>query len=196
MDRRQVIGCLLVSLAFMAGCTETETPSHSHQGAVQSTTARPLVRGVTVATIAWGTLPEVLEAVGTVRSRQPSVVSSQLVARVLAVHVNVGERVQAGQVLVELDPADVKAQVQKAEAGRQEAEHGLEEAERGLQAAARAVEAAQAYAEVTQTTLKRYEGLLSRHLIAPQEYDETAARHKAAAAELARAQAQQAALLA
>lgn len=86
--------------------------------------------------------------------------------------------------------------MRKATAGVQEAQSGLEEVERAMQAAERAREAVQARAEIASRTLSRYETLLARRSVAPQEYDEVTARHAAAQADVRRAQEEQAALVA
>jgi multidrug efflux pump subunit AcrA (membrane-fusion protein) len=154
----------------------------------------PMVTGVKVSPASLTTMAETIEAVGTVRSTQQSVVSSRLVARVVAVHVHAGERVKAGQVLAELDDADVQAQLHKAQSSLREAQYGPEEVERAIQAAARAIEAAQAQEEVAAATFRRYQLLRERRAVAPQEYDEITAKYKAATAAVARAREEQATL--
>jgi multidrug efflux pump subunit AcrA (membrane-fusion protein) len=191
---QQVVCCVIASLVLVVGCAQTETPPQRQVSVVQSLAEHPAVTGVKVSPASLTTLAETIEAVGTVRSTQQSVVSSRLVARVVAVHVRAGERVKAGQVLVELDDADVQAQLHKAQAGRREAQYGPEEVERAIQAAARAVEAAQAQEDVAAATFRRYQVLRERRAVAPQEYDEITAKYKAATATVARAREEQAAL--
>jgi multidrug efflux system membrane fusion protein len=179
-----------------AGCTQTETPHTPVEHHAQMVAGTPVVTDVDVTTLALQTIPETLEAIGTVRARTQSVLSSRLVAQVVAVHVTEGERVEAGQVLVELDDRDVRAQLQRAEAGLREARHALEEVEQGIRAAQSGIAAAQAQKEVAQATQGRFAILLERRSVAPQEYDEVAARAKATAAQAARAVEEKAALLA
>lgn len=132
-------------------------------------------------------LPQVVEAVGTVKSRAQSVLSSRIVAAVVAVHAREGDRVRAGQLLVTLDDRDVRAQLDRARAGLREARSALEEVERAIDAAERAIEAALAQAELARTTLGRSRLLVERGLIARQDHDEAAARARVTAAEAARA---------
>lgn len=149
-----------------------------------------------VGTVAPQIIDETLEAVGTVQSFRRSLLASKLVATVMAVHVVEGVRVQAGEVLIELDDRDVKAQLQSAEAGLRDVQNALEVVQQERLAAEKAVEAAKAQQEFVSATLTRYKTLLERRSVAPQEYEEVAARAKTAAAEVARAQAGKAALAA
>lgn len=180
---------LIAGLLLVTGCSGKEEDT---KGEVK----RPVVRGVGVEVVRLQPLPEAVEAVGTVRSRKGSVLSSKIVASVVAVHVREGDRVKAGQVVVELDDRDVKAQLQRAEAGLFEAKNALGEVERVIQAQEKAIDAAKAQEELALATFTRYKALLERRSVAPQEYDEVAARYKAASAELKRAQEVLASLLA
>ena len=83
--------------------------------------------------------PSVHEAGGVVRPRQTAVLSSRIVAPVLEVRVNTGDRVRRGQTLVVLDGRELQANADARHGG------GLRHAKLGLQAAqaeARAAESA------------------------------------------------------
>lgn len=54
-------------------------------------------------------VPAVETAVGTIRAVHESSVASKILARVVAVHIRAGDRVEKGQVLIELDDADIRA---------------------------------------------------------------------------------------
>ena len=60
--------------------------------------------------------PLTYEAGGVVRARQVAVISSRVVAPVVAVRVNAGDRVTRGQVLIQLDAREVGAQATRATA--------------------------------------------------------------------------------
>ncbi|MGH7966007.1 MAG: efflux RND transporter periplasmic adaptor subunit, partial [Candidatus Binatia bacterium] len=94
------------------------------------------------------------------------------------------------------DDRDVKAQLTSAEASLRDAQNALEVVKQESLAADKTVEAAKAQHEFASATLTRYQTLLQRHSVAPQEYEEVGARAKMAAAEVARAQAGKAALAA
>ncbi len=148
------------------------------------------VRDVTVATVTTGEVDERAEVMGTVKSRISTTLSSKIVGRILALHAREGSEVRSGQVLVELDDSDIAAQVRRAEAGVREAESAIPEVDRAIAAANAARAAAEAQRDLAASTLTRYQQLLQRKSVAPQEYDQVVARHKAAVAEVERAVAE------
>jgi multidrug resistance efflux pump len=108
-------------------------------------------------------------------------------AAVLALHVREGDKVRAGQVLIEIDDREARAQLSKIRAGLQEAEQALEEAERSTRAAEASKAAADAQRQFAAATLKRYTALLERKSASAHEFEEMQARYRVAAAEAERA---------
>jgi RND family efflux transporter MFP subunit len=147
----------------------------------------PTVQGVKVETVKSTAVEDFYEAVGTVRSKTTSVLSSKVVGNVVAVHVREGERVRAGQRLIEIDDRDAAAQLRKAQAGGREAEDALPEVDSAIRAAASAQAAAEANKALATSTFNRYKALLERRSVSQQEFDEVQARYKAATAEADRA---------
>lgn len=117
-------------------------------------------------------LPILHTVAGTVRSQTASTLAANVVGTVVRVAVAEGDRVRAGDVLVEIDAREPRAQAERARAGRDELE--------------RAVEGAAANAQLAETTYRRFEALRRRGSASQQEYDEARARRTAAQAELAR----------
>ena len=109
---------------------------------------------------------------GTVRSQTASTLAANVVGTVVRVRVAEGDRVRAGDVLVEIDAREPRAQAERARSGREELE--------------RAIESAAANAQLAESTYRRFEALRERGSASQQEYDEARARHTAARAELAR----------
>lgn len=109
---------------------------------------------------------------GTVRSETASTLSANVVGTVVRVNVAEGDRVRLGDVLVEIDARDLRANADRARAGGEEIE--------------RAIDAARANAQLAAVTYQRYDSLLARGSVSRQEYDEAKSRHDAAQAELAR----------
>ncbi|MBI5018547.1 MAG: efflux RND transporter periplasmic adaptor subunit [Deltaproteobacteria bacterium] len=149
--------------------------------------AVPTVRGVGVEVMRPLAVRDVYEAVGTVRSCTTAVLSTKVMGTVVAVPVREGDRVRAGQVLVEIDSRDTQTQVEKARAGIREATEGLEEVDRATGAADQAVIAAQANRKLAAATYARFDRLIQRQAVSQQEFDEVEARTVAATAEAARA---------
>ena len=177
MRREWIIAMILVT--FLAtGCGKRE----------EGTTEKPTtIHGAKIETIKLSPVEEEYEAVGTVRSRTTSILSSKTVGNILAVHVREGDRVQTGQVLIEIDERDSRSQLEKAEAGLREVREGLEEIEQNIHAAEAARAAAEAGRSLALATFNRYQALLEQKSASQQEFDEVQAKMKIAEAESDRA---------
>jgi RND family efflux transporter MFP subunit len=171
---RVIIVPILASLAMLSACGGSE----SHPKAASS----PLAIPVQTATVSIQQWPDVYEATGSVRARTATVVSSKLMAYVRQVAVQVGDRVQDGQLLITLDAQDLDTKVTAAEAAEAEVMSAIPEADNG-------VAGAKANLDLAQSTFKRMEELASKKSISNQEFDEASARLKSAQAayEMARA---------
>ena len=75
-------------------------------------------------------MEDTYEAMGTVRSKTISVLSSKVLGRIISIHVREGDRVKAGQLLVEIDDREMKAQLQESQEGLKEAQYALDEIEK------------------------------------------------------------------
>ena len=168
-----------ITLAAGAACSRKEDSA-----AVAPPASAPVP--VQVAPVASQRVPRTIEPVGTVRARTQVVISARVVAPVVGVHVSEGQRVKRGDLLLTLDDRDVAARLRSAEAAVREARTAVEETERAIAAAERALDGARAQRDLAHATLARYRTLLYWRAAAPQEYDEVAARARAAEAEVAR----------
>ncbi len=128
------------------------------------------------------------EAVGTVRSRLSSVLSSRVMGQVLTIRAYPGENVRAGQVLAEIDNRDAQANMSKAKAGLSEAENALQEVDDSLRAGQAGKAAADAGAALASSTYKRFQALVERKSVSTQEFEEVEFKYKAALAESTRAE--------
>jgi multidrug resistance efflux pump len=146
----------------------------------------PTVTGVKIEAVNASPVEDYYEAVGTVRSKTTSILSSNIVGNVTAVHVREGDRVRPGQLLVEIDNRDTTAQLRKAQAGTSEAENALQEVESAIRAAESAKAAAEANKALATSTYNRFQALLERRSVSQQEFDEVQAKYKAAVAEAER----------
>ena len=114
------------------------------------------------------TIPDWLEAVGTVRAVQTSQLASQIMGNIVAVQAHEGERVESGQVLVTIDDTQLRAAVEQATAAEL--------------AAQKDVSAAESELALAQSTLKRYQQLYEKKSVSPQEFDEIKTRAQSAEA--------------
>jgi len=147
----------------------------------------PLVTGVKVEKLVAAPVDDFYEATGTVRSKTTTVISSKIMGAVTSLRVREGDRVRAGQLLIEIENRDAAAQLQKAQAGHQEAREALGEVDQSISAARSAKAAAEANLQLALTTYDRYQSLLERKSISPQEFDEVRAKRQVAEAEADRA---------
>jgi RND family efflux transporter MFP subunit len=108
-------------------------------------------------------VPAYESAVGSIRPVREAAVASKLLARVLEVNVKAGQQVQAGAVLVRLDDADLRAQLQQAEAAQAAATAGRDQAKiefDHVQQLVRGSAASQREVDLATTALKTAEAQL------------------------------------
>ncbi len=180
MKKKIVFALIIFMTAMTAGsCAKKET-AEAPKPAV--------VSGVKTEVVKSSLRDDFYEAVGTVRARKASLLSSKTVGQITAVHVREGDRVKTGQVLVEVDDREAASQLVRAQAGLQETQQGLTEAEEMIRASESAKAAAEADRNLAASTLRRYEILRDRRSVSPQEFEEVRARYQARAAEADRAQ--------
>jgi multidrug efflux pump subunit AcrA (membrane-fusion protein) len=177
---RMKITVILILLIALSGA------SCKKKDAVAVQQAQP-IEGVKVEEVMTAPLPDYYEAVGTVRARTASVLSSKIMGSIVALHVREGDRVRQGQILIEIDARDAAAQLQKARAVIQEAESALTEVEKSIEAAESAKAAAEAQSMLATSTFKRYKAMLEGKAVSKQEFDEVRTKHEIALTEATRA---------
>jgi RND family efflux transporter MFP subunit len=157
---------LLISAAMVAGCHGADSASPA---VIETTHAR-------IVESRQQQVPLNARSTGTLHARQTAVMSAQLMGRVQQVLVHEGDSVRAGQTLIVLDDAAMRATVEQAHAG--------------VMAAQGAQVAAQTNATLAASTLGRYKQLESQKSVSPQEMDEVSRRAEAAEANLDAVRAQ------
>jgi RND family efflux transporter MFP subunit len=159
----------LAAAASLTGCSNEQ---------VQAAPSPETIRNVTVLPVQARTVPDLVEAVGTVRAVQSSDLSSQMMGTIVEIRVREGDRVQRGQLLVVIDDAQPRAALNRATAAVTAAQQQLAAADSDL--------------ALAESTLKRYQTLYDRKSVSPQEFDEVKARQQSARARRDMAQADQA----
>ncbi len=162
---------LLVVLAAigLAGCSSEQTRTAPSPGTV---------RNIDVLAVQQANVPDLLEAVGTVRAAQTSDAASQMMGNIVEIRAHEGDHVQRGQVLAVIDDSQPRAAVDRSTAADLAAQQQLVGAESDL--------------ALTESTLKRYQTLFEKKSVSPQEFDEVKARQQAARARRDMAKAGQA----
>lgn len=118
---------LIVVVAWLSGAFHAKTLPGRTEAASSSQTDTSIVAAELRDT------PQYTTALGTVRAVHESSVGSRLMARVRKVHVTAGQTVSAGDVMVELDEADIQAAVKRMAANVQAAKARLAQAESELE---------------------------------------------------------------
>lgn len=167
MNRRYVIPLVTVlAIMLLTGCG-----GKNRSGTVN----RPSVAGVTVTAVAKVETPDTYETAGTIKAKTVSVLASKVMGMVTAVPVKLGDRVDAGQVLITIDDSDLSARAAAAEAAYREASQALAVADQN-----------RALADIT---YQRYQKLYAENAISRQQMDQTATQQRIASLEQARGQA-------
>ncbi len=148
-----------LGVAGLLGCSESKPPA---QAPVEK------VHGVALLQVQKATVPDVVEATGTVRAALSAQLASQVMGTITRVNVHEGDHVRRGEVLVSIDEAQQQAAYTGAKAG--------------LQASQESIAAADADYALAESTMKRYQMLYDKKSVSPQEYDEVKTRLAAAQA--------------
>jgi RND family efflux transporter MFP subunit len=160
-------------------------PACSSGGKTTAVDAPPPIP-VTVATVVMTDIADTFEAGGVVRARTTATMMARILAPVREVRVVPGDRVHAGQVLIELDGRDLAAHARSASAAALAADQGVT-------AAASEKQAAEAALALARATHERIAGLHAKRSATAQELDDATGALRAAEARVtgtgARAQA-------
>ena len=149
------IGALLIGTAIISGCGSEKPPEDT---------------SLKVRTITIGEESGTTDAgyAGTIHNKTETNLAFQIGGRVINKFVNVGDVVQAGQVIAQVNGSDTSAQVQNAEG---------------------AVKAAQSAYELAETNAKRYRELYAQQAISKLQLDQAENQLNATSAQLQQAQA-------
>jgi RND family efflux transporter MFP subunit len=142
----------------------------------QSVSVAPeTVSDVSVVSVQTANLPDVIEAVGTVRAAETSQPASQMMGNIVEIRAHEGDHVRRGQVLALIDDAQPRAALDRATAADVAAQQEISASESDF--------------ALAEATFKRYQALYERKSVSPQEFDEIKARYQGAQArrEMARA---------
>ncbi len=176
------LGLLLVAAQMISGAVQDVLTRDT-----QAPTARERVFAVSVRTAQPETVTPYLEAFGQVQSRRRLELRAALGGRVvsLADDFEDGGTVTAGELLVELDPADAQSALDRAKSDLLDAQFEERDAERSLLLAQDELKSAEAQAELRERALQRQRDLQTRGVGAAASVEE---------AELTATSAQQAVL--
>lgn len=159
--RNQAIAAVSLLIAVLSGGMSGCSNEHRSEP-----TAPETVSNVSVVVAQKATVPDWLEAVGTVRAAQTSQIASQMMGNIVEIRAHEGDHVQSGQVLAIIDDAQPRSAADQATAA--------------VTAAEKEVSVADSDLALAEATLKRYEQLYAKRSVSPQEFDEIKARYQSA----------------
>lgn len=155
---------VIVLLLWLAGTFHAKIDERREgPGAVAG---RPMPADTSLADVSVVRLPRIESAVGTIEAVHKAAVASKLLAKVVEVNVQAGQRVTRDEVLVRLDDEDLNASLRQAEAG---------------------VQAAQANRDYAHVEFDRIKGLYEDGIEAKTAFERAETALKTAEAELDRA---------
>lgn len=160
-----IAGLFLTSLTLVGCSSERQTVGAAPEA----------VSDVTVVSAQSVDIPDVVEAVGTLRAAETSQLAAQMMGNIVEVRAHEGDRVERGQVLAVIDDAEPRAAHDRATAAELAAQQETTASESDL--------------ALADATFQRYQLLFDKKSVSPQEFDEVKARYEAARArrEMARA---------
>jgi len=150
---------IVAAVLGLSGCS---TEQHTRVPSTET------VRDVSVLALKQADIPDVLEAVGTVRAAQTSDLASQMMGNIVEIQVQEGDRVHRGQVLAVIDDSQPRAAVDRATAADLAAQQQLVAADSDL--------------ALSESILKRNQYLYEQKIVSQQEFDEVKARQKSSLA--------------
>jgi membrane fusion protein (multidrug efflux system) len=137
--RPTVLFAVLVLISAVAGCNES--------GARARTAEQPRVTAVSIAPVVARDVPVTIDATGSFAAAESSDVASEVSGRIVATPVDIGARVERGDVLVRLQGVDARLR--------------LDEAEAAVRRAQANVSLAESQNTLAQSTAERYTNLLA-----------------------------------
>ena len=150
---------LVTIVAAMVGCSSEREPASATPETVSN---------VSLLSVQPANVPDLVEAVGTLRAAQTSQLASQMMGNIVEIRVHEGDRIQRGQVLAVLDDAQPRAVLDRATAADLASQQGIVASDSDL--------------ALAEATFKRYQTLYDKKSVSPQEFDEVKARYQGAQA--------------
>lgn len=177
-------GSLLVLAAFfflLTGCGKKEA-GQAHAGATEKAVSvkTQVTQGERIA--------EVTRVPVTIQAAQQTNLSFEVGGTVKHVPVELGDKVKKGELLIQLDEANIRNQIKQAESALQVAKANLANIKAGsrpenIQISEAQLKQAQANLELQAKNLERMKTLYEEELISKQQYDSAVAAYNSAAAQ-------------
>jgi len=174
-------GCVLASL----GCSQEKTGAPAASAAPGQRTV-----SITVARAEGRDVQRSVQIVGTLLPQEEVTLANEVPATIGRILVDMGDRVQKGQVLITLDEREARLEVERSAANLQAAQDALARARQMLDWNRANVERAQAVLTDAQTNFKRFQALFAEGAISASQRDSAQTQYDVGLASLRAAEAQ------
>jgi multidrug efflux pump subunit AcrA (membrane-fusion protein) len=145
---------------------------------------------VSVAKVEGHDVERSVQIVGTLMAQDEVTLGTEVPSTVAKILVDMGDRVQAGQVVIKLDEREARLEVERLAAGLQAARESLGRSQQVLESSRANVERAQAVLADARINLKRFEGLFGEGAISASQRDSAQMQYDVAVASLRSVEAQ------
>jgi RND family efflux transporter MFP subunit len=183
MNRYKRVQCAamllpLLWILFLSGCSRTNSSTPAPAPAA--------VVAVQALQVEASSVQRTVEFVGTLEGEREVTVSSEVAGRVLTIKADLGDRVQPGQVLAEIDSRELVLAVERQQAALQQTLASLGLSKEGDPmpdpASTSVVRRAAADLADARVNYERAQSLVAKNVVAKQVYDSAEARYKGAEA--------------
>jgi RND family efflux transporter MFP subunit len=157
---------ILAAPVILLGCSQSNQPTQASPPTAQAQLVKASEQQI----------PRSIPLTGTVHAKETATISAQVPGNIRRVWVQAGDRVHAGQLLVTLDDAGMRA--------------GLDRALAAQAAVGKQQMAARTNASLAANTLTRYQMLKQEKSVSPQEFDQVQKQSQVAALQVQALQAQ------
>ncbi len=178
---------VVIGVALLAGPGCSREPSRTAPAAVP-----PGERKITVgvAKVEGRDVERSVQLVGTLTAQEEVTLGTEAPSTVAKILVDMGDRVQAGQVVIKLDDREARLEVERLTASLQAVRESLGRSRQMLESSQANVERAQAVLADARINLKRFEGLFAEGAISASQRDSARTQHDVAVAALRASEAQ------
>lgn len=190
MSRRAGPGLALLAALLAAAACGRDSSARGTPGASARKAQAEGVIAITAARVEAREVPRLVEMVGTLMPQDEVTLSVDQPSTIARVLVDLGDRVRAGQVVVQLDDREDRLRVQQAEAGLEAARRALDRARATVEASRANIARARAQMEDALANSRRFDDLFKEGAVSARERDSAQMQHDVAKASLEAAQAQ------
>ncbi len=193
MNRRGTAAlCVLAAAALLAGAAGCGREGNA-RGAPRAEAKKGAADGaitITAAPVEAREVSRLVEMVGTLNPMDEVTLSVDQPSTIAKVLVDMGDRVRAGQVLVQLDDREDRLRVEQTEAALEAARRALDRARANVEASRANIARAKALMEDAQANYKRFDDLFKEGAVSARERDAAVREYDVGKATLEAAQAQ------